>query len=444
MEMRLKGILKKPFVRHMVTLMAGTSTAQLLTILAAPVLTRIYTPTEFGAYALYTTVVVVALPLLTARYELAIVPASSKTKAVALLLLSTWIAVALSVLFALAILLLGRSLFEVLQVPELFRYAAIIPVAMALSGPYRALRYLANRVKDYRRLARSTVAQSVFTLSTQVGLGLLTDIGAWGLVVGYVAGLSAALVYLGGCYASSLLRWASRNAGRALLILRSVAVEYKEHPQFLVWGGLLDVLGQRLPVLVLAALSGPQFLGLFALADRVIKTPVSLIGQAASQVLFQRMSAINTARHARRVLLRWAAVVGGVAVLPFLALFLIGEPLFGFIFGSEWTTAGTVAGRLTPYFLGVLVVSPISTFLIVARRNRRLFVIQVLFVTVAFLSLYFGHQAFGTGLGAVTTYALAQAGVYVFYFMQLLGATRGFTGHARGSKESGNTPGDAV
>ena len=40
------------FTRNMMTLLGGTATAQVIPWLAAPVLTRLYTPEQFGALAI--------------------------------------------------------------------------------------------------------------------------------------------------------------------------------------------------------------------------------------------------------------------------------------------------------------------------------------------------------------------------------------------------------
>ena len=60
------------FGRSVVTLASGTAMAQLLLALAMPVLTRLYTPTDYGSLAVYASTLTVLLVLASLRYEVAI------------------------------------------------------------------------------------------------------------------------------------------------------------------------------------------------------------------------------------------------------------------------------------------------------------------------------------------------------------------------------------
>jgi O-antigen/teichoic acid export membrane protein len=63
---------KSEFSRNVLTLMTGTTIAQAIPIAISPILTRIYTPEDFGVFALYMSVVSIVSVVATGRYELAI------------------------------------------------------------------------------------------------------------------------------------------------------------------------------------------------------------------------------------------------------------------------------------------------------------------------------------------------------------------------------------
>ena len=63
---------KSEFSRNVLTLMTGTTIAQAILIAISPILTRIYTPEDFGMFALYMSVASILLVVETGRYELAI------------------------------------------------------------------------------------------------------------------------------------------------------------------------------------------------------------------------------------------------------------------------------------------------------------------------------------------------------------------------------------
>ena len=63
---------KSEFTRKVLTLMTGTTIAQAIHIAISPILTRIYTPKDFGVYALFTAITAIFGSIANGLYELAI------------------------------------------------------------------------------------------------------------------------------------------------------------------------------------------------------------------------------------------------------------------------------------------------------------------------------------------------------------------------------------
>ena len=61
------------FSKNVITLFTGTTLAQALPIAVAPILTRLYTPEDFGVFAIFFSITTLFSTIVTARYELAIV-----------------------------------------------------------------------------------------------------------------------------------------------------------------------------------------------------------------------------------------------------------------------------------------------------------------------------------------------------------------------------------
>jgi O-antigen/teichoic acid export membrane protein len=137
-------------------------------------------------------------------------------------------------------------------------------------------------------------------------------------------------------------------------------------------------------VLLLSGYYGPGFLGVYAVAERVLRAPASLLAQASSQVLFTRMTESRVQARMNRVLLRWSLGVAVVCVVPFLLLHFLGEPIFGFVLGEQWRASARwrrgwprLASRPS---------SPPSTLLVVANREPA-GLMQVLFCAGGFGAL---------------------------------------------------------
>ena len=79
---------KSDFKKNVLTLMAGTTIAQAIPIAISPILTRLYSPEEFGLFALFLAIVSIFGVVATMRYEMAIVQPEKSEDAINLVFLS--------------------------------------------------------------------------------------------------------------------------------------------------------------------------------------------------------------------------------------------------------------------------------------------------------------------------------------------------------------------
>lgn len=88
------------FVRNVAVLAGGTAAGQAIVVLASPVLTRLYTPEDFGVLAVYASLLCVLSTVATLRYELAIPLPKRDEDAAALVVLCLVIVLGMSLLVA--------------------------------------------------------------------------------------------------------------------------------------------------------------------------------------------------------------------------------------------------------------------------------------------------------------------------------------------------------
>jgi O-antigen/teichoic acid export membrane protein len=83
---------KSEFSRNVLTLMTGMMIAQAIPIAISPILTRIYTPEDFGLLALFLAIFSILSIIATGRYELAIMSPESDDEAKDIVFLSILVA----------------------------------------------------------------------------------------------------------------------------------------------------------------------------------------------------------------------------------------------------------------------------------------------------------------------------------------------------------------
>lgn len=355
----LKRILpRSKFGRGVMTLMTGTSLAQALPIALSPILTRIYTPEEFGVFALYMSICAILAVLVTGKYELAVVIPKYDSEAINLVALTIVVSLITSLILLGIVLVWNERLVNLLGHSEIGAWLYLTPITTLILGCYHALNFWANRRTRYKSMAVSRVIQSGATGGAQLGAGV-SKIGLLGLILGQMIGQLLSTLFL----AKSLSYDERRLLGRiSIRRMRHAARKYIAYPKYMMPGQFMSVGATELPLLLLTVLFGAGTAGFYSLAQRVMAAPLSLVASAIGDV-YRQKAAEQYAKQGecldiflmsiKRLLL--------FALLPILPVLLFGPEIFAFIFGESWREAGEIAILLSVLTFFQTVSSPLSS-----------------------------------------------------------------------------------
>ena len=361
---KFRQLIQKPktsvsFVQNVVTLMTGTTFAQVLTIIIMPVLTRIYTPGDFGILGVYTSIIGILAVICCGRYELAIVLPEEDKDACNLILVSIlWTLI--TALIILIIVIVGRGWVAfLLKSPRIATWLWLLPINVFCLGLYQTLNYWNTRFKNYKRLAKRQITQSSVTAGVQLSLGFLTKLGAGGLIIGQLVGLIIAISFLIKKfiiedYVSLKLCFSKQG-------IIKVAAKYKKYPIYNMLPSILDSLTIALPVMFFTKYFDLDIAGQYSLGVKLLYLPASLIGAAVAQVYFQKIAEeYNKTGDVTKIVKETCKSLLVIAIPFCLIMMLLGPWLFTFFFGSNWRMAGEFCRILAPAIALSFVVSPLS------------------------------------------------------------------------------------
>jgi len=186
------------FKGDVLRLVSGTGLAQVIALLAAPILTRLYGPEAFGVAALFASITGILGVLACMRYELAIVLPDDDHEAANLLAVSFVISL---IMAGLTIPIIGYSGDQVLvwvNMPELAPYLWLIPLVVLVHGVFTALNYWNTRMKHFTSLAITRVTSQFVGSGTSMGLGLAGYASGGSLIGASLSGQAVATTVLGG------------------------------------------------------------------------------------------------------------------------------------------------------------------------------------------------------------------------------------------------------
>ena len=365
MDRKIKSALgallpKNAFARGVSVLVGGTAGAQLLAVLAAPLLTRLFTPEDFGLLAVFAGMLALFSVVSSLRYELAIPLPQDDIEAANVVTLCMLVVVASALICGVFVALLATPVANALGVPLLTNYLWLLPLGVLVAGGYNALNYWAVRTKQFGTVARTRISQSLGMLAVQVATYKL---GGLALLIGQVAGQGAGTLSLvRAAWASPAFRQVTWQG------VWQVAVRYKRFPIFSTWEGLSNSAGVQLPPLLFAALFSPAAAGLYTLANRVLSLPMSLVGNAIGQVFFANAANAHREGKLGPLVAQLHGKLAHIGLPPALLLMLLGPDLFALIFGETWRQAGEFARWMAPWLYLVFVSSPLSTLFAVTEK----------------------------------------------------------------------------
>ena len=388
MRTTISSSLQTSFKRDVLSLVSGAAGAQIIGLLAMPVLTRYFAPEAFGLAAAFGSITGIIVVIACLRYELSIVLPDNEHEAANLFAVSILCTIIITVFTILIGSFVGEKILDWLQLSALIPYIWLIPFIVLTSGTSNALNYWNTRTKNFRRLSIVQITSSFFIASSKLGGGFTGYTTAGTLITAQLVGQIVAVIFLGWQIIRSNGFFLWKSISRA--DIRAGLIRHKRFPLYSSWSALLNSLSWQLPILILGIFFSPKIVGYYALAFSMLRVPMNLIGQAISKVFLQKAAcAYNDGSLAPliRKVFFYLMILG---FFPLIILSLFGKELYGFVFGSVWTEAGLYTQILCPWAFCWFISSPLSVVLSVTGKQKIELVFNIILLLVRSLSLIIG------------------------------------------------------
>ncbi len=403
---------RSAFIRNLLIVMSGTALAQALGYALSPIISRLFTPAEFGVYGSFSAVLGIIGAGITLDYSLAVMLPKRREEAFGLFMLSCLGTAAVSAVVLGICLLVPAFVRSILKAPTSWVLAPLV-VGVLATGLNQSCQAWCVREKAFKHTSASQVIRSVSTNGLQIGFGYLRG-GASSLIVAVVVGEVLASL--------NLARVVSRGLRTLLKDFRwnqmiRLAKEYSDFPLYSASMNIINAVSLGLPVFLLTHFFGIAVAGAYAFSIRILSAPLGLIQKALRQVLYQK--ACETQNAGGRLLPLYVKFTGGlfaVGVLPTFVLAVGSPPLFAWIFGAQWRTAGVFAQSLVLWLMLMLCNVPANLFSRIVRIQRQMFFFDLAVLALRTLALALGGLYLSASL-TVTTFAVVGAVMNAVYIL---------------------------
>ena len=400
-------MVKKSFLKNVLLLVGGTTLAQVISILASPILTRLYTPLEYGVFALFTSVCAIFAIISSLTLEQAIsLPHSNNTA---------------SGLFKLAVIILICVVTIVLVLTSIAHFGnwdsvrtkfsdsvLLIPIVVFFTGLFMISSFWAIRHNHYENISKAKVVQVLTQVAGQILLSIQTGTG---LIFGYMIGIVSSSSYL-----LLLNRKFNKISRVSWLRVYASLRRYRRFPIFSTWEVLFNALSLHSAPIIFALFMGSANAGFFALSFRIMSLPVSIIGTAVGHGLYGKAADLKSKSFASALLEKIVVNLFNLALVGFIPIFLFAPDLFSFAFGAGWEMSGIIAQWIAIWVVFQLVASPLSAMFPIYEQQVQGLVWQFLLVVSRLGALYLAYLKQDFML-AVALYCCVSAVAYLILLL---------------------------
>ena len=384
---------------------SGAVAAQLISAVGTIWTARLFAPEAFGLLALFTAASLFFLPIVSGRYENAVMLPESDSEAAAIAGVSCGIALVSSVGFSAGALLFSERAATVLGLQS--QHLPLLAVGASLNLLVWAVNqvagYWCTRMKLFRHMAASRVLGAVSTTCVQLALywsgvhsGIALILGA---IIGQVAATSQ-LVYIGVRGRDVRTFWrGSWESKRRLL------VEHRKFPLYSAPYSFVGGAGRQLTTVILQTFGGLHVVGLFFVAMRTVYLPVSLIAGSIRPAFYQlccstETTTESTSRTANRII-RSLTTVGA----PVLIFFCCNATrVFRLLLGTKWEAAGAYASMLAIVAFITITISWLDRIFDATGKQHVALIWETIHTALTLASLYIGLRWLINPVFAVAVY----------------------------------------
>lgn len=377
-RVRRKAVGDGRLLRQVLTVLSGTTMAQLITIVGMIPLARLYSPTDFGLFAIAQSIVLAGTMVAALRYDIAIVLPESQSAARTVHRLASRIILLTCVVLAVILLLAHRVVSEHYGNPSFGIWLTVTALIVYAMAQIMNTQNWLIRMKQFGLISQNRVLAAALMLTAQLVCAPL--VGFEGLLIGMLVGQVLTLIVLNRRVPE--LRTSHPVDAPAI---REMAVRYKKMPLLNAPNVLVDAVRDA-GINILIGNIALGSLGQYSLANKATNAPVYLIRGAIAQVFLPLMARARPGELTplvTRLLIR----IGLVATPVFLVFYWLAPWLFPLLLGDQWGQAGLIAQALMPWLFMNTFTSPLANVYVTTERQGWLFGFAVVYAAAPLIFL---------------------------------------------------------
>ena len=378
---KIKENLSFNFLRDITVLTLGAFIAQLIGILASPILSRIYVPDDFGLFGTALAIISI-LSVSFAVYSPAIVLENDKKKIRALIDLNIYVVFILSFISSIIFYLLSEyNYFHIdAGIIELFPY---IIVSILLIAIYNIYVNVLNRDKQYKRMSSFQIIRRFSLSISQIILGILSA-SVFSLIYGYIFAVLVPVLIL--IFDKNFILFFRSSFNK----IKNIALRYYKFPLYTTPQTFINLMTANLPVFVLGNFYSIEIVGLYYFSLKIVQIPAVFIGTSIRQVFYKEATLFKNKINKLLPLFSYLTFsLSLLALVPAIILFFFGGELFRIVFGDIWIQSGHFASWMFLWYGSNIIAGPSRSLFLVFEKQKLIFYLDIILNSLRIIALFY-------------------------------------------------------
>jgi O-antigen/teichoic acid export membrane protein len=392
--------------------MSGTALAQVLGYALSPIISRLYSPADFGIFGSFATALGIIGAGITLDYSQAIMLPKQKDEAFGLFILSCLTSVLIGTGSFLVCLIVPNRIQDVIKAPQAWILGLLV-LGIFSSGIGQACQAWCVRVKAFKTTSTSQVIRSLTSNGTQVGLGYFRG-GAAALIAAAIFGDLLATLKLAKI-AIKDMRCLKMGISRKRIW--ALAKKYYDFPLYSASMNVINALSLGLPIFLLTRYYGIATAGAYAFGMRILSAPMELVLRALRQVLYQKAAEThNEGGSLFSLYIKFTGGLFGLSLMPALAIIIWAPTIFVWVFGHQWHLAGVFARGIVIWLVFMFSNLPAILCARIVRMQRQMFFFNLILLIFRTLALILGGLYLSSA-ATVLVFSLVSAVMNAIYIV---------------------------
>jgi len=360
------------FMQHVSIASSWNLAIILIQFTLSPIITRIYTPDQYGVFAVFSSIIVNLSMLGSLKYNDAIVLAPNHVVRNSIASLSGILVLCVSTLSLIGVFFFSADLIHFINEPRIIDFIYFIPLGVVLMGTIEILlslnvwskRFFNNGLAGFFTNLTSRICTIAFGLFIQpVAVGLIS-----GDLLGKVSGSLSIIFTRPRVWKNFMDQIRSINF-RSLL---AIASTYKYFPLYILPTSVITTLSGHLPIYFFQVKYSSSTVGAYALAASLLEIVNRLIPYSVAGVFFSKAVELKnqSSDQLTQATYKLFKAVSIVSLSIFIVCSATSRYVFPFIFGESWKLAGIFAGILSvSYATNFINVSLLEIYKVISKEK---------------------------------------------------------------------------